>query len=93
MDARDVVHLQAAPWQLTVSRWLAQLTSTSTTGMPCGRPTEYTSDRDVVRPPMRVDTRSLSSPGQFLDVTDDGVTLAPLWERTLASVRSTLERE
>jgi len=30
---------------------------------------------------------------QFLDVTADGVTLALLWERTLASVRFTFERE
>ena len=90
------IDLQADPWELIVSRWPAQLTYDFDDRDALWGAYEYTPDRDVVRAPMTVETLEHSFDQlswQFLDVTDDGVTLALLWERTLASVRFTFERD
>ena len=90
------IDLAADPWELIVSRWPAQLSYDFDNRDALWGAYEYTPDRDVVRVPMTVETldRSFDQLSwQFLDVTDDGVTLALLWERTLASVRFTFERE
>ena len=84
------IDLQADPWELIVSRWPAQLTYDFDNREALWGAYEYTSDRDVVRAPMTVETLDHSFDQlswQFLDVTGGGVTLALLWERTLASVR------
>ena len=49
----------------------------------------YTSDRDVVRVPMRLETLPSSFDQlswQFLDMTDDGGRLALIWDTRMASV-------
>ena len=90
------IDLQADPWEFIVSRWPAQLTYDFDNRDALWGAYEYTADRDVARAPMTVETLDHSFDQlswQFLDVTDDGVTLALLWERTLASVRFTFESE
>lgn len=90
------IDLQADPWELIVSRWPAQLTYDFDDRDALWGAYEYTPDRDVVRVPMTVETLDQSFDQlswQFLDVTADGVTLALLWERTLASVRFTFESQ
>ena len=90
------IDLQADPWEFIVSRWPAQLTYDFDDRDALWGAYEYTPDRDVARAPMTVETLDHSFDQlswQFLDVTDDGVTLALLWERTLASVRFTVGRE
>ena len=90
------IDLQADPWELIVSRWPAQLTYDFDNRDALWGAYEYTADRDVARAAMTVETLGHSFDQlswQFLDVTADGVTLALLWERTLASVRFTLEGE
>ena len=90
------IDLQADPWELIVSRWPAQLTYDFDNRDALWGAYEYTADRDVVRAPMTVETLDHSFDQlswQFLDVTDGGVTLALLWERTLASVRLAFEGE
>ncbi len=90
------IDLQADPWELIVSRWPAQLTYDFDNREALWGAYEYTPDRDVARTPMTVETLDHSFDQlswQFLDVTADGVTLALLWERTLASVRFTFEGE
>ncbi len=88
------IDLAADPWKLIVSRWPAQLTYDFDNRDALWGAYEYTPDRDVVRAPMTVETLDHSFDQlswQFLDVTDDGATLALFWERTLASVRFTFE--
>ena len=90
------IDLQADPWDFIVSRWPAQLTYDFDDRDALWGAYEYTADRDVVRVPMTVETLDHSFDQlswQFLDVTADGATLALLWERTLASVRFSLEGE
>ena len=90
------IDLQADPWEFVVSRWPAQLTYDFDDRDALWGAYEYTPDRDVVRAPMTVETFDHTFDQlswQFLDVTAAGGTLALLWERTLASVRFTVETQ
>jgi hypothetical protein len=80
-------------WTLIVSRWPAQINYDESNKAALWGAYEYTSDRDIIRAPMRVERlphafEELS--WEFLDVTPKGGRIALLWDRKLASVAFTV---
>jgi len=83
------VDLQPTEWIFIISTWPAQITYEYGNHSALWGAYEYTSDRDVVRLPMTIETLSRSFDQlswQFLDMSDAGGTLALLWDTKLASV-------
>ena len=87
------IDLGATPWEFIVSSWPAQLRYDADNREALFGAFEYTSDRDVVRVPMTIETlpRSFDQLSwQFLDVTEEGGTLGLFWDTTLATVPFTI---
>jgi hypothetical protein len=83
------IDLKPDAWTLIVSRWAALKTEFSTNPNALWGAFGYTSDKDVVRAPMRLETLPHSFDQltwSFLDMTNEGGTLAIEWDRTMASV-------
>jgi hypothetical protein len=83
------IDLDATPWTFILSNWQAQVGYDADNHDALYGAFEFTADRDVVRVPMSIETRSHSYEQlswQFLDVTETGGTLALLWDSTMASV-------
>ena len=87
------IDLQPSPWVLVLSTWPAQTTYDYENQEALFGAYGYTPDRDLVRLPMTHETLAHSFEQlswQFLDMTDEGGTLALLWDTTLVSVPFTL---
>ncbi len=83
------IDLKGAAWTLIVSTWPAQTTYDDKNKQALWGAYEYTSDRDVLRTPMKVETLPYSHDElswEFLDMSDAGGRLALFWDRKLASV-------
>ena len=87
------IDLQASPWVFILSTWPAQTSYDVENQDSLFGAYGYTPDRDLLRFPMTVESLPHSFDQlswQFLDVTEQGGTLAMLWDTTLASVSFTL---
>jgi hypothetical protein len=90
------IDLQPREWLFVLSTWPAQLTYDYENKTALWGAFEYTSDRDVVRMPMRRETLKYSFDQlswEFLDITDAGGKLALIWDRQLAWVPFTTGQE
>jgi hypothetical protein len=87
--------LSADPWSFVLSSWPAQVGYEEQNREALYGAFEYTSDRDVLRMPMTVETLPHAHDQlswQFLDVTDEGGSLGLFWDSTLASVAFSVAR-
>lgn len=87
--------LGADPWSFVLSSWPAQVGYDEENRESLYGAFEYTSDRDVLRMPMTVETLPHAHDQlswQFLDVTEKGGTLGLFWDTTLASVTFSLAK-
>jgi hypothetical protein len=89
------IDLSADPWSFVLSSWPAQVGYEEANREALFGAFEYTSDRDVLRMPMTIETLPRAHDQlswQFLDITEDGGTLGLFWDTTLASVPFSLVR-
>jgi hypothetical protein len=89
------IDLTTEPWTLIVSTWPAQTTYDFENHDALWGAYEYTPDHDVVRVPMNRETLSRSHDQlswQFVDMSNDGGTLAIFWDREFASVPFSVSR-
>jgi hypothetical protein len=89
------IDLKKNDWTLIVSSWPAQTTYDDKNKAALWGAYDYTSDKDIVRVPMKVENlphafEQLS--WDFIDLTDSGGRLAMLWDRKLASVPFTFSK-
>ena len=83
------IDLAADPWSFVLSNWPAQVGYDEGNREALFGAFEYTSDRDVLRMPMTVETLPWSFDQlswQVPDVTETGGRLGLFWDATLASV-------
>jgi hypothetical protein len=88
------IDLQPPAWILIVSAWPAQTTYNLENKSALWGAYDYTSDKDLVRMPMKRETLPYSFDQlswQFVDITDAGGRLALVWDREMASVAFTLD--
>ena len=89
------IDLSADPWSFVLSSWPAQVGYDEENREALYGAFEYTSDRDVLRMPMTVESLPHAHDQlswQFLDVTEQGGTLGLFWDSTLASVAFSVAR-
>ena len=89
------VDLGSNGWTLIVSTWLAQTTYSLDNKVALWGAYDYTSDKDVIRVPMKLETLPYSFDQlswEFLDVSNTGGTLALIWDKKIASVPFTFGR-
>jgi Protein of unknown function (DUF2911) len=83
------IDLKRNDWTMIVSSWPAQTTYDDKNKQALWGAYDYTSDKDIVRLPMKVENlphafEQLS--WEFLDITDSGGRLGMIWDKKLASV-------
>ena len=89
------VDLKEKTWTLVLSSWPAQANYDPKNTKALWGAYGYTPDRDVLRAPMTLGTLPFSVEQftiAFIDMTPTGVTLAMMWDRTLATVPFTFGR-
>ena len=82
------IDLKPREWTLIVSNWPAQQKFDPQNKTALWGAYGYTSDKDVARIPMKVDTLPFAVEQltwSFLDMTNDGGRVALMWGKTLAS--------
>lgn len=87
------IDLKEGAWTLIVSDWEPQTRYNPGDKTRLWGSFGYTSDKDVVRAPMRLTTLPYSMDQltwTFVDMSDAGGTLAIMWDRMMASVRFTI---
>jgi len=83
------IDLKPNAWTFIVSSWPAQTNYDANNKAALWGAYEYTSDKDVVRAPMRLATLPFSVDQltwEFTDMTETGGRLAIMWDKTVASV-------
>jgi hypothetical protein len=76
-------------WTLVVSKWVAQTRYDPNNKAEIWGAYGYTPDKDVVRAPMKLETLPHAFEElawEFVDMTDNGGTLALIWDKQMASV-------
>jgi hypothetical protein len=84
------VDLKPNNWTLIVSNLKAQARYDPNNKQEIWGAYDYTPDKDVVRAPMKVETLPHSHEElswEFLDMSDQGGTLALMWDKTMGSVQ------
>jgi Protein of unknown function (DUF2911) len=89
------IDLKKSDWTLILSSWPAQTTYDDKNKAALWGAYDYTSDKDIVRLPMKVENlphafEQLS--WELLDLTDSGGRLAMIWDKKLASVPFTFSK-
>ena len=82
-------------WTFIVSNWPAQTKYDPANKTAIYGAFNYTSDRDVLRTPMKVETLPMKIEQltwQFLDMTADGGRMAVMWDTTMGSVAFRVSR-
>jgi hypothetical protein len=88
------IDLKPNNWTLIVSRWAASPTFPGTKDALFGA-FDYTSDKDVVRSPMKLDALPFSMDQltwSFVDVSEASGRMAIMWDKTMASVAFTVAK-
>jgi hypothetical protein len=83
------VDLKPKAWTLIISKWPAQQNYDPNNKAALWGAYGYTSDRDVLRVPMKLSTLPFSMDQftiAFIDMTGDSGKLALMWDKTMASV-------
>ncbi len=83
------VDLKPNAWTFILSTWKAQTRYDLSNKAEIWGAYGYTSDKDVVRAPMKMETLPHSHAQmswEFLDMTDSGGSLAVMWEKTMGSI-------
>ena len=83
------IDLKPNNWTLIVSTWKAQKDYDPNNKAEIWGAYDYTTDKDVVRAPMKLETLPHSHEElswEFIDMTDAGGVLAIMWDKTMASV-------